>query len=134
MQFLFNLFRIKGPLHVSSITCSFSEGVTQATLGMLRARYVTWLHQDWSGATPVFSRFRASRMQRSVAMLMHALKRRKPDASVTQPSEPRTSYLDCYPTISHSVFQAVYSYQNYICILRFLPSQQNCWLIAELHK
>jgi hypothetical protein len=32
---------------VSSITCSSSGGATQAALGILRACYVSWLHQDW---------------------------------------------------------------------------------------
>jgi hypothetical protein len=45
MQFLFKLLRIKC-LHVSSITCSSSGGATQAALGILRACYVSWLHQD----------------------------------------------------------------------------------------
>jgi hypothetical protein len=37
------------PLHVSSITCSSLGGATQATLlGVLRACYVNWLHQDCS--------------------------------------------------------------------------------------
>jgi hypothetical protein len=44
MPLLFNLLRIKG-LYVSSITCSSSGGAAQMTLGLLRACYVSWLHQ-----------------------------------------------------------------------------------------
>jgi hypothetical protein len=43
--------RIRVPLNVSSITCS-SSGSAQTVLGILRAYYVSWLHQDWSG-TPM---------------------------------------------------------------------------------
>jgi hypothetical protein len=45
MYFSFNWLRIKGPLHVSSITCSSSGGASQAALGLLRACNVSWLHQ-----------------------------------------------------------------------------------------
>jgi hypothetical protein len=45
MQFI----KILEPPHVSSITCSPSGGPAQATLGVLRACYVSWLHQDWRG-------------------------------------------------------------------------------------
>jgi hypothetical protein len=33
-------------LHVSSITCSSSGGVTQTALGVFRVCYVSWLHQN----------------------------------------------------------------------------------------
>jgi hypothetical protein len=39
---------IQGPLHVSSITCSFSGGATQRVFGILRAYNVSWL---WHGCT-----------------------------------------------------------------------------------
>jgi hypothetical protein len=39
IQFIKN----QGPLHVSSITCSSSEGAIQTALGILRACYVSWL-------------------------------------------------------------------------------------------
>jgi hypothetical protein len=38
-----------GPLHISSITCLYSGGSARTTLGVLRACYVSWLHQDWGG-------------------------------------------------------------------------------------
>jgi hypothetical protein len=41
IQFIKN----NGPLYVSSITCSSSGGVTQTALGILRACYVSRLHQ-----------------------------------------------------------------------------------------
>jgi hypothetical protein len=49
-----NFFFIKnyGSLHVSSITCSSSEGSKQAALGLLRACYVSWLHQDQFNIDP----------------------------------------------------------------------------------
>jgi hypothetical protein len=47
----FTLYEVKTkvPLHVWSITCSSSGGAIQTALGILRARYVSWIHQDWSG-------------------------------------------------------------------------------------
>jgi hypothetical protein len=45
MHFLFNLLRIKGLENVPSITCSSSGDALQAALGILRACYVSWLHQ-----------------------------------------------------------------------------------------
>jgi hypothetical protein len=41
MHFSFNLLRIEGFLHVSSITCSSSEGPPQTALGILRAYNVS---------------------------------------------------------------------------------------------
>jgi hypothetical protein len=42
MQFSLNLLRIKGPLHVSSFTCSSSGGAPQTVLGILRAYNVSF--------------------------------------------------------------------------------------------
>jgi hypothetical protein len=39
MHFLFNLWIIRGPPHVLSITCSSSGGAAQVTLGILHACY-----------------------------------------------------------------------------------------------
>jgi hypothetical protein len=41
MHFSFSLLRIKGPVHVSSITCSSLGGVTQTAFGILRAYNVS---------------------------------------------------------------------------------------------
>jgi hypothetical protein len=45
IHFLFSLLRIKSLLHVSSITSSSLGGATQTAFGILRACYVSWLHQ-----------------------------------------------------------------------------------------
>jgi hypothetical protein len=59
MYFLFNLLRIN-----ASTPCfvHYSSGdATQAALGILRACYVCWLHQDWSG-TPFLVHYDARSM------------------------------------------------------------------------
>jgi hypothetical protein len=43
----------QGLLHVSSITCSSSWAATDAALGIYRAWYVSWLHQERSGTNHV---------------------------------------------------------------------------------
>jgi hypothetical protein len=48
MNFSFNFIKNDGPLHVSSATCSPLEFAAQTAVGILRACYVSWLHQDWS--------------------------------------------------------------------------------------
>jgi hypothetical protein len=52
MHFSFNLLRIKGPLHVSSITCSSSGGASQTAFGIMRACYVSWMWRGCSATAP----------------------------------------------------------------------------------
>jgi hypothetical protein len=46
MHFLFNVLRIKGLYMFWVLTCSSIGFAAQTTLGILRACYVSWLHQD----------------------------------------------------------------------------------------
>jgi hypothetical protein len=55
--------RIGAPLHVSSTTFSSSGGATKAKLYILHACYVSWLHQDWSGAPILLQLTDITRMQ-----------------------------------------------------------------------
>jgi hypothetical protein len=51
MHFLFNLFRIKGPLHVSSITHSSLGGAAHTAFGILHA-YITSVDCDMVAVQP----------------------------------------------------------------------------------
>jgi hypothetical protein len=60
MHCSFNFIENYGPLHVSNITCSSSEGATQATHGILRAYNVTIAVslqlQSWHGQLTLYAR------------------------------------------------------------------------------
>jgi hypothetical protein len=50
MHYLFNLFKIKGPYVFRALLAHPQEALHPSALGILRARYVSWLHKGWSGS------------------------------------------------------------------------------------
>jgi hypothetical protein len=49
MHFLFSLLRIMGLYIFQALLAHLQEALSQTALGILRACYVSWLHQEWSG-------------------------------------------------------------------------------------
>jgi hypothetical protein len=60
------------PLHVSRITCSFSEGATQTAFGILRACHLSWLCYDCSETVTVPQPTDIIRTQRTKCRLFNA--------------------------------------------------------------